>query len=94
MINCYFGIYTGKQRPISEQKAGLNPDCALEEGKEDVRDGLNGAKGDWVTATVHPLFEGEGTGLALREVGWTDTCSGCELQQFLPSVSAGEEGLR
>ena len=94
MINCYSGIATGKQRPVSKQKAGLSPDGALEEGEEDVRDGLNRAKGEWVTSTVHPGVKGEGTGLALREVGWANTSSGCQLQQFVPSVSAGEEGLR
>ena len=90
MINCYSGIATGKQRPISEQKAGLCPDGALQEGEEDVRDGLNGAEGEWVAATVHPRVEGEGAGLALGEVGWADTSSGCHLQQMVASVSADE----
>ena len=93
MINCYSGIPTGKQRPISEQKAGLCPDGALQEGEEDVRDGLNGAEGEWVAATVHPRVEGEGAGLALGEVGWADTSSLCNLQQMVASVSA-DEGRR
>ena len=93
MINCYPSIPTGKQRPVSEQKTGLCPDGALQEGEENVRDGLNGAEGEWVAATVHPRVEGEGAGLALGEVGWADTSSLCNLQQMVASVSA-DEGRR
>ena len=93
VIDCNSGVATGKERTIGEVEVGLGPDGALQEGEEDVRDGLNRAKGEWVTSTVHPGVKGEGTGLALREVGWANTSSGCQLQQFVPSVSAGEEGI-
>ena len=90
MINCYSGVATSKERPIGEQEVGFGPDGALEEGEEDVRNGLNGAEVEGVATTVHSRVEGEGAGLALREVGWADTSSGSRFQQMVASVSAGE----
>ena len=90
MINCYSGEATSKERPIGKQEVGFGPDGALEEGEEDVRNGLNGAEGEGVATTVHSRVEGKGTGLALREVGWADTSSGSRFQQMVASVSAGE----
>ena len=92
MINCYSGVATGKERPVSEVEVSLGPDCALEEGEEDVRDGLNGTEGEGVSTTVHSRVEGEGAGLALGEVGWADSSSGCHFEQMVASVSAGEGG--
>jgi len=89
VINCYSGEATGKERPIGKQEVGFGPDGALEEGEEDVRNGLNGAEGEGVATTVHSRVEGEGAGLALREVGWADTSSGSRFQQMVASVSAG-----
>ena len=90
MINCYSGIATGKQRPIGEEKAGLSPDGALEEREEDVRDGLNGTEGEWIPATVHPGVEGEGAGLALRDIGGAEEVR-CGGEKRVTVVVAEEE---
>ena len=91
MINCYSGEATGKERPVGEVEVGFGPDGALEEGEEDVRDGVNGAEGEGVATTVHSRVEGEGAGLAVREVGWADTSSGSHFQQMVASVGAGRK---
>ena len=91
MINCYSGEATGKERPIGKQEVGLGPDGALEEGEEDVRNGLNGAEGEGVATTVHSRVEGKGTGLALREVGWADASCGGFFQEVVTVISAGRD---
>ena len=48
---------------------GLGPDGSLEEGQEDVRDGLNGAEGEGVSASVDSGSKREGASLALWHVG-------------------------
>ena len=90
MIDCYSGVATGKERAIRKQEVSLGPDGALQEGEEDVRDGLNGAEDEGVAATIHARVEGEGAGLAVGEVGWADSSSLSHFQQMVASVSAGE----
>ena len=69
---------------------GLGPDGALEEGQQDVRDGLDGAEDQGVAATIDSRVEGKGTGLALREVGWADASCGGFFQEVVTVISAGE----
>ena len=47
----------------------LDPDGSLEEGKEDVRDGLDGSDCQWVSASVHSGSKRKSAGLALWHVG-------------------------
>ena len=90
MVNCYSGVATCEESPISQVEVGLGPDGALEEGQEDVRDGLDGAEDQGVAATVDSRVEGKGTGLALREVGWADASCGGLFQEVVTVISAGE----
>ena len=48
---------------------GLDPDGSLEEGQEDAGDGLNGAEGEGVSASVDSGSKGEGARLALWHIG-------------------------
>ena len=48
---------------------GLDPDGSLEEGQEDAGDGLNGAEGEGVSASVDSGSKREGASLALWDVG-------------------------
>ena len=91
MVNCYSGVATCEESPISQVEVGLGPDGALEEGQEDVRDGLDGAEDQGVAATVHSRVEGKGTGLALREVGWADASCGSLFQEVVAVISAGRD---
>ena len=91
MVNCYSGVATCEESPISQVEVGLGPDGALEEGQEDVRDGLDGAEGQRVAATVHSSVEGKGTGLALREVGWADASCGGLFKKVVTVISAGRD---
>merc|ERR1711994_622696 len=88
VVNCYSGIAACEESPISQVEVGLGPDGALEEGQQDVRDGLDGAEGQGVAATVHSRVEGKGTGLALREVGWTDASCGGLFEEVVTIISA------
>ena len=90
MIDCNPGVATGKERTIGEVEVGLGPDGALQEGEEDVGDGLNGAEGEGVAATIHSRVEWEGAGLTLGEVGWADADGGRFFQQMVAVVGAGE----
>ena len=94
VIDCKFGEATCKERAIREQEASLSVDGALQEGEEDVGNGLNGAEGERVAATIHARVEGEGAGLALGEVLWADTSSLSHCQQLVARVSADEGGYR
>ena len=89
VVNCYSGVAACEESPISQVEVGLGPDGALEEGQEDVRDGLDGAEDQGVAATVHSRVEGKGTGLALREVGWADASCGGLFQEVVTVISAG-----
>ena len=91
VVNCYSGVATGEESPISQVEVGLGPDGALEEGQEDVRDGLDGAEDQGVAATVDSRVEGKGTGLALREVGWADASCGGLFQEVVTVISAGRD---
>ena len=55
---------------------GLGPDGALEEGEEDARDGLDGAEGEGVAASVHSGSKRESAGLALGDVSWAEEVGG------------------
>ena len=90
VIDCNSGVATGKERTIGEVEVGLGPDGALQEGEEDVGDGLNGAEGEGVAATIHSRVEWEGAGLTLGEVGWADADGGRFFQQMVAVVGAGE----
>ena len=90
MVNCYSGVAACEESPISQVEVGLGPDGALEEGQEDVRDGLDGAEDQGVAATIHSRVEGKGTGLALREVGWADASCSSLFQEVVAIISAGE----
>merc|ERR1719419_1199526 len=59
--------------------------------QEDVRDGLDGAEGQGVAATVHSRVEGKGTGLALWEVGWADASCGSLFQEVVTVICAGSK---
>ena len=48
---------------------GLGPDGSLEEGQEDVRDGLDGSEHEGVSASVGSGSKREGASLALWHVG-------------------------
>ena len=53
----------------------LDPDGSLEEGKEDVRDGLDGSDCQWVSASVHSGSKRKSASLALWHVGGAkDVC--------------------
>ena len=67
---------------------GLGLDCALEEGEEDVGDGLDGSSHDGVAAAVDAGAEGEGAGLALGDVGGAEEVGG-RSQQLVTVVGAG-----
>merc|ERR1711994_68056 len=88
VVNCYSGVAAGEDIPISQVEVGLGPDGALEEGQQDVRDGLDGAKDQGVAATVDSRVEGKSTGLALREVGWADASCGSFFQEVVTVISA------
>ena len=49
--------------------SGLGPDCALEEGGEDVRDSVDVSEDEGISAAVDSGAEGQGALLALGEVG-------------------------
>ena len=51
---------------------GLGPDGSLEEGQEDVRDGLDGSENQGVSASVDSGSKREGASLALWDVGWAE----------------------
>ena len=91
VVNCYSGVAACEESPISQVEVGLGPDGALEEGQQDVRDGLDGAEDQGVAATVHSRVEGKGTGLALREVGWADASCGSFFQEVVTVISAGRD---
>ena len=76
MIDCNSGVATGKERTIGEVEVGLGPDGALQEGEEDVGDGLNGAEGEGVAASVHSGSKRESAGLALGDVSWAEEVGG------------------
>ena len=48
---------------------GLGPDGSLEEGQEDVRDGLNGSKNQRVSTTIDSGSKRKGASLTLWHVG-------------------------
>ena len=48
---------------------GLGPDGSLEEGQENVRDGLNGSENQGISASVDSGSKRKGTSLALWDVG-------------------------
>ena len=67
---------------------GLDPDGSPEEGQEDAWDGLDGAEGEWFSASVDSGSKREGASLALWHVGGAeDVCCGC---QELASVVGAE----
>ena len=91
VVNCYSGVAACEESPISQVEVGLGPDGALEEGQEDVRDGLDGSEDQGVAATVDSRVEGKGTGLALREVGRADASCGGLFQEVVTVISAGRD---
>ena len=90
MVNCYSGVAACEESPISQVEVGLGPDGALEEGQEDVRDGLDWAEDQGVAATVDSRVEGKGTGLALRDIGGAEEVR-CGGEKLVTVVVAEEE---
>ena len=64
----------------------------LEEGQEDVGDGLDGSNGQGVSTTIDSGSKGKGTGLALRDIGGAEEvrCSG---EKRVTVVVAEEEWM-
>ena len=65
-------VNASNSRPGGVGDCGLGPDGSLEEGKEDVRDGLDGSDCQWVSASVHSGSKRKSAGLALWHVGGTE----------------------
>ena len=61
--------HAGNSRAGGVGDGGLGPDGSLEEGQEDVRDGLDGSNGQWVSTNIDSSSKGKGTSLALWDVG-------------------------
>ena len=65
--NSYPG--TGNCLACRVRHGALGPDGPLEEGQENVRDGVDGPDSELVTAAIHSGPQGEATGLAFGHIG-------------------------
>ena len=64
--------------------------CNLEEGQEDVGNGLDGSNGQGVSTTIHSSSKRKGTGLALRDIGGAEEVR-CGGEKLVTVVVAEEE---
>ena len=64
----------------------------LEEGQEDVGDGLDGSNGQGVSTTIDSGSKGKGTGLALRDIGGAEEVR-CGGEKLVTVVVAEEEWM-
>ena len=64
----------------------------LEEGQEDVGNGLDGSNGQGVSTTIDSRSKGKGTGLALRDIGGAEEVR-CGGEKLVTVVVAEEEGM-
>ena len=64
----------------------------LEEGQEDVGNGLDGSNGQGVSTTIDSGSEGKGTGLALRDIGGAEEVR-CGGEKLVTVVVAEEEWM-
>ena len=62
-------VHAGNSRAGGIGDCGLGPDGSLEEGQEDIRDGLDGSEHQGVSASVDSGSKRKGTSLALWDVG-------------------------
>ena len=62
----------------------------LEEGQQDVGDGLDGSNGQGVSTTIDSGSKGKGTGLALRDIGGAEEVR-CGGEKLVTVVVAEEE---
>ena len=60
---------TGNGLACRVRHGALSPDGPLEEGQEDVRDGVDGPDRQRVAAAVHSRPQGKAAGLAFRHIG-------------------------
>ena len=80
-------VHAGNSRAGGIGDCGLGPDGSLEEGQEDVRDGLDRSENQGVSASVNSGSKREGASLALWHVGRAkDLC--CGSQQLISIVGA------
>ena len=79
MVNSGPDVHASNSCTSSVGHGGLGPDCALEEGEEDVRDGLDGSDCQGVSTTVDSGSKGEGASLTLWDIGGAkEVCCGCQ----------------
>ena len=62
----------------------------LEEGQQDVGNGLDGSNGQGVSTTIDSGSKGKGTGLALRDIGGAEEVR-CGGEKLVTVVVAEEE---
>ena len=64
----------------------------LEEGQQDVGNGLDGSNGQGVSTTIDSGSKGKGTGLALRDIGGAEEVR-CGGEKRVTVVVAEEEWM-
>ena len=69
MVDSGPDVHAGNSCTGGVGHCGLGPDCALEEGEEDVRDGLDGSDCQGVSTAVDSGSKRKGTSLALWNIG-------------------------